>query len=187
MKIEVVGSLNSNLFERKPMANSHESWPMIRKEILTSWRRRISCTAGRRCPPAARWGSLERCRRNKDLGKEEFGIYYLGGWYFLVLGVFGVRYIGVVSSNVSISVRLKSLFPFLLLLLKLLFLGGWSGDPRYYDGTYTFFCQARCWPFIFCSGSSLSELPKGARWKRTRKITICIFCQLLWKLIKDWQ
>ena len=147
---------------------------MISKGILTSWRRHISCTAGRRCPPAARWGSLERCRRNKDLGR--FWTYYLGGWYILVLGVFGVRYFGVVSSNVSISVRLKHLFPFLLLLLKLLFLGGWSIDPRYFDGTFElFFLQPRCSPFIFCSGSSLSELPKGARWKRTRKITICIF------------
>ena len=97
---------------------------MIAKGILTSWRRHISCTAGRPCPPAARWGSLERCRRNKALGR--FWTYYLGGWYFLVLGVFGVWYFGVVSSNVSISVRLKHLFPFLLLLLKLLFLGGWS-------------------------------------------------------------
>ena len=61
------------------------------------------------------------------------------GDIFLVLGVFGVRYFGVVSSNVSISVRLKHLFPFLLLLLKLLFLGGWSRDPRYFDGTFKLF------------------------------------------------
>ena len=110
IKIYVVGqfctvtSLIKGL-SRKPIANSHGSCPMIAKGILTSWRRHISCTAGRRCPPVAQWGSLERCRRNKDLGR--FWTYYLGGWYFLVLGVFGVRYFGVVSNNVSISVRLK--------------------------------------------------------------------------------